>query len=132
MGTAQEALDLMNEGAKNRITASTNMNSGSSRSHAVFTVTLEQTLRSSTEADDVHQMRSKLTFVDLAGSERIKRKGTEGQGMKEGIQINSGLFNLGQVINALADDQRIKQVLHQYVPYRNGKNSSVERCIGWQ
>ena len=79
VGTAQEALDLMNEGAKNRITASTNMNSGSSRSHAVFTVTLEQTLRSSTEADDVHQMRSKLTFVDLAGSERIKRTGAEGQ-----------------------------------------------------
>ena len=122
VGTAQEALDLMNEGAKNRITASTNMNSGSSRSHAVFTVTLEQTLRSSTEADDVHQMRSKLTFVDLAGSERIKRTGAEGQRMKEGIQINSGLFNLGQVINALADDQRIKQgVKPQYVPYRNSK-----------
>ena len=42
--------------------------------------------------------------------------------MKEGIQINSGLFNLGQVINALADDQRIKQgVKPQYVPYRNSK-----------
>ena len=53
---------------KNRITASTNMNSGSSRSHAVFTVTLEQTVRSSTGSIDVHQMRSKLTFVDLAGS----------------------------------------------------------------
>jgi hypothetical protein len=42
--------------------------------------------------------------------------------MKEGIQINSGLFNLGQVINGLADDQRLqKGIKPQYIPYRNSK-----------
>ena len=40
--------------------------------------------------------------ADIAASERIKRTGAEGQRLKEGIQINSGLFNLGQVINSLA------------------------------
>jgi kinesin family protein 4/21/27 len=120
--SAAKALELLNEGTRNRITASTNMNAGSSRSHAVFTVTLDQVVRSHDNPDDVHQMQSKLTFVDLAGSERIKRTGAEGQRMKEGIQINSGLFNLGQVINALADDQRIKQgIKASHVPYRNSK-----------
>jgi kinesin family protein 4/21/27 len=109
------------------------MNSGSSRSHAVFTVSLEQKvnnplggtpptsnsngatsnilgctpvkpsgggvgviLNSSDGFESSHVVTtSKLTFVDLAGSERIKRTGAEGQRMKEGIQINSGLFNLG-------------------------------------
>lgn len=100
------------------------MNAGSSRSHAVFTITLNQTMRSSSDSDGdtATHMTSKLTFVDLAGSERIKRTGAEGQRMKEGIQINSGLFNLGQVINGLADDHRLKQGSKAvHIPYRNSK-----------
>lgn len=119
--SAHAALELLTSGTRNRITASTAMNSGSSRSHAVFTISLSQEI-SGSEEHDVHHMVSKLTFVDLAGSERIKRTGAEGQRLKEGIQINSGLFNLGQVINALADDQRIKQGQKAaHVPYRNSK-----------
>eukprot|EP01038_Epipyxis_sp_PR26KG_P009810 gene9810-13201_t len=118
----ESALELLCIGTRNRITASTAMNSESSRSHAVFTICLEQTVQSSTSEDDVHRMCSKLTFVDLAGSERIKRTGAEGQRLKEGIQINSGLFNLGQVINALADDVKIKNGMKSsHVPYRNSK-----------
>ena len=95
----------------------------SSRSHAVFTITLNQTMQSTTQSsDDTQFVTSKLTFVDLAGSERIKRTGAEGQRMKEGIQINSGLFNLGKVINGLADDQRIKNgTKASHIPYRNSK-----------
>lgn len=123
VGSAAEALEILSIGTRNRITGSTAMNSGSSRSHAVFTVSLEQSVKScqSDVLDDTHLMASKLTFVDLAGSERIKRTGAEGQRLKEGIQINSGLFNLGQVINALADEQRIKQGKAIHVPYRNSK-----------
>ena len=40
----QEIEDLMLEGNKSRTVASTNMNNESSRSHAVFTVVLTQTL----------------------------------------------------------------------------------------
>ena len=119
---------MLSAGSRNRITASTAMNAGSSRSHAVFTVSLQQTVQSANSVDDVQQMSSKLTFVDLAGSERIKRTGAEGQRLKEGIQINSGLFNLGQVINALADDQRLKQGCKQsFVPYRNSKLTHLLR-----
>ena len=127
VSSAQTALDLLCIGSRNRITGSTAMNAGSSRSHAVYTVTLEQSLPSDGATacqlgDDQQQMSSKLTFVDLAGSERLKRTGAEGQRLKEGIQINSGLFNLGQVINALADDVRIKSgAKAAFVPYRNSK-----------
>lgn len=119
VSNAADALHILNTGTKNRITASTAMNAGSSRSHAVYTISLEQNI---TSDGDTQQMKSKLTFVDLAGSERIKRTGAEGQRLKEGIQINSGLFNLGQVINGLADDQRIKLGnKSQHIPYRNSK-----------
>lgn len=120
--TANEALDYLTCGIRNRITAATSMNAGSSRSHAIFTVTLEQTIRSSKSEDDVHVLSSRLTFVDLAGSERIKRIGTEK--IKESIQINSGLFCLGQVITALAaDDQRSSKNNSRpaFINYRNSK-----------
>jgi hypothetical protein len=70
------------------------MNAVSSRSHAIFSVTLTQVLRPSDDycenslAPEKHSIVSKLTFVDLAGSERIKRTGADGVQMKEGIQIN--------------------------------------------
>ncbi len=38
----QEILELMKIGAKSRATARTNMNESSSRSHAVFIITIEQ------------------------------------------------------------------------------------------
>ncbi|KAJ1432252.1 P-loop containing nucleoside triphosphate hydrolase protein, partial [Ochromonadaceae sp. CCMP2298] len=123
---AEATLEMLSAGARHRITACTAMNAGSSRSHAVFTLQLEQRIRSRTAGaegeEDVQTLRSKLTFVDLAGSERIKRTGAEGQRLKEGIQINSGLFNLGQVINSLADEQKLKNgVKNNHVPYRNSK-----------
>jgi hypothetical protein len=119
--SAESALEQLDNGTRNRITGKTNMNAGSSRSHAVFTITLKQSIRSG-QNDDIQHMTSRLTFVDLAGSERIKRTGAEGQRLKEGIQINSGLFNLGQVINALADEQRLKQGAKPvHIPYRNSK-----------
>lgn len=117
--TAEQAVEYLMHGMKNRITAATLMNAGSSRSHAVYVITLEQT---NGGEDDGHTITSKLTFVDLAGSERIGRTHAEGKLKKEGIQINSGLFCLGQVINGLADDQRLKSGVKQtHIPYRNSK-----------
>jgi kinesin family protein 4/21/27 len=117
----ESALEALSTGSSNRITAATVMNAGSSRSHAVFTLSITQYVKSG-EDEIVQNMSSKLTFVDLAGSERIKRTGAEGQRMKEGIQINSGLFNLGQVINSLADEQKLRSGQKPtFVPYRNSK-----------
>jgi len=42
---------------------------------------------------------SKFNMVDLAGSERLKRTAAQGDRMKEGISINSGLLALGNVIS---------------------------------
>lgn len=86
------------------------MNSNSSRSHAIFSVTLNQQLPQST-------IHSKFHFVDLAGSERLKRTNAIGDRAKEGISINSGLLALGNVISALGDEKK-KQ---SHVPYRNSK-----------
>ncbi len=48
---------------------------------------------------------SKFNMVDLAGSERLKRTAAQGDRMKEGISINSGLLALGNVISTCASTE---------------------------
>jgi Kinesin motor domain len=109
--SAQEAAQVLHEGTSNRTTAATLMNLTSSRSHAVFTVTLTR-----------NGANNKLTFVDLAGSERLKKTGAEGERAREGIEINKGLLALGNVINALTDEDRMQNgAKKKHVPYRQSK-----------
>lgn len=51
-----------------------------SRSHAIFTITMEQK-----KGDDI--LCAKFHLVDLAGSERAKRTGADGMRLKEGIYV---------------------------------------------
>ncbi|OQS03222.1 kinesin, partial [Thraustotheca clavata] len=122
----EEALEQLRVGCLTRITGSTEMNDVSSRSHAVFTLTLVQKMKREASDNkkgfvDTMTTISKLTFVDLAGSERLKKTMADGQRMKEGIQINVGLLALGNVINALGDESNQKRNDTTFVPYRSSK-----------
>ncbi|XP_071403710.1 kinesin-like protein KIF13B isoform X2 [Pithys albifrons albifrons] len=108
---------LMSEGNKSRTVAATNMNEESSRSHAVFKITLTHTLydvQSGTSGEKV----GKLSLVDLAGSERATKTGAAGDRLKEGSNINKSLTTLGLVISALADQAAGKNK-NKFVPYRD-------------
>eukprot|EP00644_Phytophthora_capsici_P005208 jgi/Phyca11/558296/estExt2_Genewise1.C_PHYCAscaffold_10964 len=99
-------------GEKLRTVASTLMNPVSSRSHAVFTITITQT-----SFDPISQCAndktSKISMIDLAGSERANVSGTSGDRLKEGAMINKSLTTLGRVISALS-----KQGADR-IPYRD-------------
>ena len=102
---------LLNIGNKHRTTASTLMNQQSSRSHALFTLYLNQAKLS----DDLpSELSSKVHLVDLAGSERAESSGCRGERLKEGGSINKSLVTLGGVICALAE-----QSSSRFIPYRN-------------
>ncbi|XP_029428973.1 kinesin-like protein KIF21B isoform X2 [Rhinatrema bivittatum] len=133
IGSEDELLQCLKQGALSRTTASTQMNVQSSRSHAIFTIHLWQ-MRVCTQAHpassemnglpegsqpatEYETLTAKFHFVDLAGSERLKRTGATGERAKEGISINCGLLALGNVISALGDQSR--KVIH--VPYRDSK-----------
>ncbi|XP_070467517.1 kinesin-like protein KIF13B isoform X2 [Equus przewalskii] len=108
---------LMSEGNKSRTVAATNMNEESSRSHAVFKITLTHTLydiKSGTSGEKV----GKLSLIDLAGSERATKTGAAGDRLKEGSNINKSLTTLGLVISALADQSAGKNK-NKFVPYRD-------------
>ena len=97
---------MLQLGGINRTTASTLMNDSSSRSHGIFTLTLEQHPILNEENDEEGFVTAKFYFVDLAGSERIKKTGASGNIMREGININLGLLELGNVISALSTTDR--------------------------
>nr|XP_048273598.1 chromosome-associated kinesin KIF4A isoform X2 [Myodes glareolus] len=109
---ASDTVDCLEQGNNSRTVASTAMNSQSSRSHAIFTISIEQRKKN----DKNSNFHSKLHLVDLAGSERQKKTKAEGDRLKEGININRGLLCLGNVISALGDDKK-----GSFVPYRDSK-----------
>ncbi|EAA04239.4 AGAP007592-PA [Anopheles gambiae str. PEST] len=109
--------NLMAEGNKSRTVAATNMNSESSRSHAVFTVVLTQTLID-TLSGVTGEKVSRVSLVDLAGSERAVKTGAVGDRLKEGSNINKSLTTLGLVISKLADSTGGKNK-DKFVPYRD-------------
>ncbi|CAF1236539.1 unnamed protein product [Adineta ricciae] len=120
----QEIETLLIEGNNYRTVASTNMNTESSRSHAVFSLKLTQTL--STDASETQSVKvSKVSLVDLAGSERASKSGVqiEQTRFREGCNINKSLSTLGLVISALAtrqsNEQNSKSTKKTFVPYRD-------------
>ncbi|XP_030051400.1 kinesin-like protein KIF3C [Microcaecilia unicolor] len=109
----KEIEHVMNLGNQSRSVASTNMNEHSSRSHAIFVITVECSERG-VDGED-HIRVGKLNLVDLAGSERQNKMGTLGERPKEASKINLSLSALGNVISALVDGKST------HIPYRDSK-----------
>ncbi|KAH8068117.1 hypothetical protein JL721_7067 [Aureococcus anophagefferens] len=100
--SADAVYALTRDGMRRRATGSTNMNEHSSRSHMILSFRVEV----GASADGASSKTcSKLHLVDLAGSERAKRTGATGDRLREGIQINSSLLALGNVIARLVELQ---------------------------
>ena len=106
-------MEVMIKGNKNRHTGQTKMNTESSRSHSIFTVTVEC---AAVGADGkAHIKVGKLNMVDLAGSEKQSKTQSEGVRLEEAIKINLSLTTLCHVISSLVDSRS------SYVPYRDSK-----------
>ncbi|XP_053616636.1 kinesin-like protein Klp68D isoform X2 [Plodia interpunctella] len=111
--SAAEMVRVMKAGNKNRASGRTDMNEHSSRSHAVFLVTVETAHRSN------NRIRvGKLNLVDLAGSERQRKTGASAERLREAARINQALSSLGNVISALAENS-------PHVPYRDSKLTRI-------
>jgi kinesin family protein 11 len=84
--SVDEALELLIAGNTQRVVAKTDMNSHSSRSHAIFRLTVES--REKSEAMSEVFRVSDFNLVDLAGSEGVKVSNTTGVRQREGAKIN--------------------------------------------
>ena len=108
-------------GLDNRRKRHHQLNSDSSRSHAIFSVYLDAAEVGS-DGDGGGEgggavRYGRISLCDLAGSENVRASGSQGVGLKEAGSINKSLFALGQVIKALAAEGLGRRVAH--VPYRD-------------
>ena len=127
--SSSEIEHIMELGSKNRSVGATLMNADSSRSHSIFTISLE---RCNTDAaggggseNNPSGVRAgKLNLVDLAGSERQSKTGATGDRLKEATKINLSLSALGNVISALVDGKA------KHIPYRDSKLTRLLQVRG--
>lgn len=108
---AEDCLGCLMQASKRRAVGATAMNATSSRSHAIFTITLKKIDKSNPSA----ATSAKFHLVDLAGSERSKKTQTNGEQFQEGVKINEALLALSNVIEALGSASG------QHIPYRDSK-----------
>jgi hypothetical protein len=123
-----EMLKLIQLGESNRHTAATKMNERSSRSHAIFKITLTQTTttipKKKFEKPNEIIRESTINLVDLAGSERNKKSQATGDRLKEAVNINKSLSCLKGVIDVLVDNSTTKGPKKR-PPYRDSTLTSL-------
>ncbi|XP_022141615.1 kinesin-like protein KIN-7C, mitochondrial [Momordica charantia] len=107
------ALSLIASGEEHRHVGSNNFNLLSSRSHTIFTLTVESSPHGEHHGEE-DVILSQLHLIDLAGSESSKTE-TTGLRRKEGSYINKSLLTLGTVISKLTDEKAT------HIPYRDSK-----------
>jgi len=115
--TVQQAFELIQKGAEFRHVGATNMNRESSRSHSIFTLSMEMRSLADSSKGGMEIIRtSRVNLVDLAGSERQRMTKAEGDRLTEAKHINKSLSALGNVISALVE--KSKGRVH-HVPHRD-------------
>eukprot|EP00750_Incisomonas_marina_P030434 INCI7502.3.p1 GENE.INCI7502.3~~INCI7502.3.p1 ORF type:complete len:1228 (-),score=276.85 INCI7502.3:63-3659(-) len=130
--SAAEALEFVHNGNRVRHVSATKMNRESSRSHSVFSLTVES--REVTPDGLTKEKKSKFHLIDLAGSERIKQTKAVGTQVTEAKNINKSLSALGNVIMSLSEVSKSQHkhkrggtngrragTSSRHVPYRDSK-----------
>ncbi|XP_024644503.2 kinesin-like protein KIF18B isoform X1 [Macaca nemestrina] len=113
--SAEQLLEMLTRGNRNRTQHPTDANATSSRSHAIFQIFVKQQDRVPGLTQAVQM--AKMSLIDLAGSERASSTHAKGERLREGANINRSLLALINVLNALADAKGRKT----HVPYRDSK-----------
>uniref|UniRef100_A0A8C8B0B0 Kinesin-like protein n=1 Tax=Otus sunia TaxID=257818 RepID=A0A8C8B0B0_9STRI len=113
--SAEQLLEMLANGNRNRTQHPTDANTTSSRSHAIFQIYVKQQDLTGGLTHDLQV--AKMSLIDLAGSERASVANTKGKRLREGANINRSLLALINVINALAETKSRKS----HIPYRDSK-----------
>ncbi|KAJ6591348.1 P-loop containing nucleoside triphosphate hydrolase protein [Mycena sp. CBHHK59/15] len=119
--TSAELEELINKALSHRRTTATLRNATSSRSHAMLTITIKNTLLP--YADE-----GQLILVDLAGSERYEdSKDHDKQRMEEARDNNKSLMNLKECVRAKAKMAEEDGFVH--IPWRANKLTMLLKPI---
>ena len=112
VSSAQDAIKLLDEASVRRTKSNTLLNSGSSRSHAVYSLTLVKK----------DQLPIVFQVVDLAGAERGNRTKATSAQQKEANNINVSLMQLWRCLQGM---RKKDQVNPDIIPFRESKLTHI-------
>ncbi|KAF7315964.1 Kinesin-like protein [Mycena indigotica] len=119
--TSDDLEELINKALSHRRTTATLRNAKSSRSHALLTITIKNTLLPYAE-------EGQLILVDLAGSERYEdSKEHDKQRMEEARENNKSLMNLKECVRSKAKMAAEDGFVH--IPWRSNKLTMLLKPI---
>ncbi|CAI9773401.1 unnamed protein product [Fraxinus pennsylvanica] len=121
----EDVIQILIKGLTNRKVGATSINSKSSRSHTVFTFTIESWCKESSSKCFGSSKTSRISMVDLAGFERTLLDDASRQHVKEGKYIKKSTSQLGHLVNILAE--RSNSGGAEDVPYRSSCLTHVLR-----
>lgn len=111
--TVEDVMTLIRRGMSVRTSGTTSANENSSRSHAVFQITLKK--------KNTTKEYGKISLIDLAGSERGRDTQTNDKTtLMEGAQINKSLLTLKECIRSLGRNA-------EHIPFRGSTLTKVLR-----
>lgn len=122
----KKLIACLSAGERNRAVARTTLNKRSSRSHIIFSISIE-----SFPVDDIsgggYGRISTLNLIDLAGSESVRHRSSHSNETrrKEGGSINKSLLTLSLVIQALGAPAKQKRNARGHINYRDSKLTRV-------
>eukprot|EP00298_Acanthocystis_sp_HF-20_P016639 c21538_g1_i2.p1 GENE.c21538_g1_i2~~c21538_g1_i2.p1 ORF type:complete len:808 (-),score=357.60 c21538_g1_i2:10-2433(-) len=112
--TLPELLQVFVEGTQNRMVTAHEMNSESSRSHAILSILVEK-MKMDDSTKKIWVKKGKICLVDLAGSESVKLTKTSGNALVETAGINKSLLSLSSVVSSLSEGNQ------DTITFRNSK-----------
>ena len=113
VGSVHDVMTLIRRGMSVRTSGTTSANEHSSRSHAIFQITLKK--------KNSNKDYGKISLIDLAGSERGRDTQTNDKvTLMEGAQINKSLLTLKECIRALGRNA-------EHIPFRGATLTKVLR-----
>lgn len=136
VASLEDVLGHLRSGNKLREVAATDLNTVSSRSHAIARITIESVdvalldelvkANKLPQPDNIEKLSdysishrtATLTIVDLAGSERQVKTNAIGDRFKEANNINKSLLTLGRVFSAITSNAA-------HVPYRDSNLTKI-------
>ncbi|CAF2533829.1 unnamed protein product [Rotaria sp. Silwood2] len=111
--TVNEVMSLIRRGMSVRTSGTTSANEHSSRSHAIFQISLKK--------KNINKEYGKISLIDLAGSERGRDTQTNDKvTLMEGAQINKSLLTLKECIRSLGRNA-------EHIPFRGSTLTKVLR-----
>lgn len=122
VSSAEQAIKLLYQGCRRRTVRETSCNERSSRSHAIFRLSVETC--SLSRNDTSVTRRSLLNMVDCAGSERWGSDERSKLSATELTSINTSLSALGNCVSALAQKSK-------HIPFRSSALTRILKdCLG--